>query len=278
MVGVQMVGPRISVHVFGTRVAFGAIDLVLAALVLIGVLRERMDPSPNLILAAPAGLALVIVCLLVNLLSERLRLRINRSGAPALPTIVALPVANGPTVAEAKSSTLAARGGAAGMGIDLAIGLIAVAVFLLVDGDGRTLGDLAAVAAIAIGGSAGIRFLAAPSLNGGRVMRWMMEFTFDDEESAVRITRMVGYGVSVVLFTAGILLLASEGACLRGTSTREIRAPTVVDNGDPDPGKLPIMDRRATDVGSSVRCRRHRCPPPRRPSSSSTTMRGCATR
>jgi hypothetical protein len=159
----------------------------------------------------PAGIVLVIVCFLVNLLSERLRLRLNRSGPPALPTVVALPTANGPSVAEAKSTTLAARGGAAGMGIDLAIGLAAVAVFLLFDGDQRTLGDLAAVAAIAIGGSAAIRFLAAPSLNGGRVIRWMFEFTFDDEESAVRITRVVGYGVSVVLFTTGVLLLASEG-------------------------------------------------------------------
>jgi hypothetical protein len=97
------------------------------------------------------------------------------------------------------------------MGIDLAIGLIAVAVFLLVDGGGRRLTDLAAVAAIAIGGSAGIRFLAAPSLNGGRVIRWMLEFTFDDDESAIRALRMTGYGVAFTLFTAGILVLAADG-------------------------------------------------------------------
>lgn len=206
-----MVGPRISFHVAGIRIALGAIDLVLAALVLIGVLRERMEPPLHLILAVPAGIVLVALCFLVNLLSERLRLRINRSGTPALPTVVTLPTANGPTVSESKSTNLAARGGAAGMGIDLAIGLVAVAVYLLFDGSERRLGDLAVVAAIAIGGSAGIRFLAAPSLNGGRVVRWMFEYTFDDDESAIRITRMIGYGVAVALFTAGVLLLSSEG-------------------------------------------------------------------
>jgi hypothetical protein len=97
------------------------------------------------------------------------------------------------------------------MGIDLFIGLIAVAVYLLVESSDRRLGDLVAVAAIAVGGSAGLRFLAAPSLNGGRIMRWMLGFTLDDDEDALRGTRMVGYIVAVVLFVTGIVLLASEG-------------------------------------------------------------------
>lgn len=206
-----MVGPRISIHVAGSRIALGVIDLVLAALVLIGVLHERLQPNDNLIWIVPVGIGLVILCYGINFLSERLRGRIVRSGPPALPMVVTLPVAYGPTVAEARSQILSARGGAAGMGIDLAIGLVAVAVFLLVDGGGRRLADLAAVTAIAIGGSAGIRFLAAPSLNGGRVIRWMLEFTFDDDENAVRAVRMAGYGVAFTLFTAGIMLLAAEG-------------------------------------------------------------------
>jgi hypothetical protein len=206
-----MVGPRISFHIAGSRIALGVIDLVLAALVLIGVLHERLRPNGNLIWIVPVGIGLVFLCYGINLFSERLRGRIARTGAPALPTVVTLPVAYGPTVAEARSQIVSGRGGAAGMGIDLAIGLIAVAVFLLVDGGGRRLTDLAAVAAIAIGGSAGIRFLAAPSLNGGRVIRWMLEFTFDDDESAIRALRMTGYGVAFTLFTAGILLLAAEG-------------------------------------------------------------------
>lgn len=184
---------------------------MLAATVLIGVLHERLRPPVNLVLIAPIGIALVAVCLSINVLSERLRARVNRCGSPALPTVVTLPAAYGPTVAEARSNVLTARGGAAGMGIDLAIGLIAVAVFLLVHGTGQRLADLAAVAAIAIGGSAGIRFLAAPSLNGGRVLRWMLEYTFDDEESAIRAVRMTGYGVAFTLFTSGVLLLGAEG-------------------------------------------------------------------
>lgn len=206
-----MVGPRISFHLAGLRIALGAIDLVLAALVLIGVLHERLQPNGNRIWIIPAGAALVVLCFAINVLSERLRGRIAQSGPPALPTVVTLPVAYGPTVTEARSEIASARGGVAGMGIDLAIGLVAVAVFLLVDGGGRGLADLAAVAAIAIGGSAGIRFLAAPSLNGGRLLRWMLEFTLDDDESAVRVVRMTGYGVAFTLFTAGILLLAAEG-------------------------------------------------------------------
>jgi hypothetical protein len=206
-----MVGPRISFSLAGTRIAFGVIDLVLAAMVLVGVLHERLRPTGNLIWIVPVGILLLLFCLGVNLLTERLRARITRAGAPALTTIVTLPVAYDPTVAEARSAARSARGGAAGMGIDLAIGLIAVAVFLLVDGTGQRLFDLVAVAAIAIGGSAGIRFLAAPSLNGGRVLRWMFEFTFDDDESAIRAVRYCGYGVACTLFTAGILLLASEG-------------------------------------------------------------------
>lgn len=206
-----MVGPRISISLAGSRIALGVVDLVLAALVLIGVLHERLRSDGNLIWIIPVGIGLVILCFAVNFLSERLRGRIARSGPPALPTVVTLPVAYGPTVAEASSETVSARGGAAGMGVDLAIGLVAVAVFLLVDGTGQRLADLVAVAAIAIGGSAGIRFLAAPSLNGGRVIRWMLEFTLDDDESAIRVVRMTGYGVAFTLFTGGILLLASEG-------------------------------------------------------------------
>ena len=206
-----MVGPRISIHLAGNRIALGAIDLVLAALVLIGVLHERLQPNGSLIWIVPAGIGLVALCFAINYMSERLRSRIARNGPPALPIVVTLPVAYGPTESEARSEIVSARGGIAGMGVDLAIGLIAVAVFLLVDGGGRGLTDLAAVAAIAIGGSAGIRFLAAPSLNGGRVIRWMLEFTLDDDESAIRVVRMAGYGVAFTLFTAGILLLASEG-------------------------------------------------------------------
>lgn len=206
-----MVGPRISFHLAGARIALGAIDLALAALVIIGVLHERLGPPVHLILIVPIAIALVGVWLFINFLSERLRTLIARSGEPELPTIVTLPVAYGPTLAEARSNDMSARGGLAGMGIDLAIGLIAIAVWLLVDGAGQRAGDLAAVAAIAIGGSAGIRFLAAPSLNGGRILRWMLEFTFDDEESSVRAVRMTGYGVAFTLFTAGILLLATEG-------------------------------------------------------------------
>ena len=209
--GVPMVGPRISFFLAGNRIAFGVIDLVLATMVLVGVLHERLRPNGNLIWIVPVGILLLLLCLGVNLLTERLRARITRAGAPALTTIVTLPVAYDPTVAEARSAARSARGGAAGMGIDLAIGLIAVAVLLLVDGTGQQLFDLVAVAAIAIGGSAGIRFLAAPSLNGGRVLRWMFEFTFDDDENAIRAVRYCGYGVACTLFTAGILLLASEG-------------------------------------------------------------------
>ena len=206
-----MVGPRISFHLAGTRIALGAIDVVLAAFVIIGVLHERLRPPVDLVLIVPIGIALVFFWLFINFLSERLRTRISRSGQVVLPTVVTLPVAYGPSLAEARSNDLSARGGVAGMGVDLAIGLIAVAVLLLVEGTGQRLGEMAAVAAIAIGGSAGIRFLAAPSLNGGRVLRWMLEFTFDDEESAIRVVRMIGYGVAFTLFTCGVLLLASDG-------------------------------------------------------------------
>lgn len=206
-----MVGPRISVHLAGTRIALGVIDIVLAALVLSGVLRERLEPHPRLILAVPAGIALTLLCLFTSFGSERLRQRVNRSGPSALPAILTLPTTNGPTVSEAKSTAMAARGGIAGMGIDLAIGLIAIAAYLLFEGSDRTLENLIVVAAIAIGGSAAIRFLASPSLNGGRVARWMFEFTLDDEESALRATRVVGYGVAAILFLVGLLLLTSEG-------------------------------------------------------------------
>lgn len=206
-----MVGPRISFRIAGVAIAFGAIDLLLAALILTGVVRQRIEPTPGLWLAIPASLVVAAFGFLVNLLSERLRLRIARGGTPPLPTIVTLPVANGPTVAESKSTTMAARGGATGMGIDLAIGLIAVAIYMLFNDTERRIADLAVIAAIAIGGSAGIRFLAAPSLNGGRVVRWMLEYTFDDEENALRLTRLLGYLVATMLFIAGVLMLASEG-------------------------------------------------------------------
>ena len=206
-----MVGPRITFHFFRTRVAIGAIDVVLAALILFGVLRERVEPpvAPGMI--ALGGAALVALCFIVSLLSERLRLRLAHCGPPALPLTISIPTAYGPTVAEACSSVRAARGGVTGMGIDLAIGLVAVSVYLLVQSSDRRLGDLAAVAAVAVGGSAGLRFLAAPSLNGGRVMRWMLGFTLDDDEDALRGTRLLGYCVAVVLVVTGIVLLASEG-------------------------------------------------------------------
>jgi hypothetical protein len=206
-----MVGPRISFHFFGTRVAVGAIDVVLAALILFGVLRERVEPPLAPLFIALGGIALVALCFAVSLLSEHLRLRLSRSGPPALPFTISIPTAYGPTVAEARASVRAARGGLTGMGIDLTIGLIAAAVYLLVQSSDRRMYDVAAVAAIAIGGSAGLRFLAAPSLNGGRVMRWMLGFTLDDDEDALRGTRLIGYGVAVVLFVTGITLLASEG-------------------------------------------------------------------
>lgn len=206
-----MVGPRISVTLAGNRMTFGVIDLVLGALVLIGVLHERLRSNSSLLWIAPVGIVLAGCCLVVNFLSDRLRARLARDDAPALPIVVTLPVAYGPTLAEARSNVQAVRAGVAGMGIDLAIGLIAVAVLLLVDGAQQRLPNLAAVAAIAIGGSAGIRFLTAPSLNGGRVLRWMLEFTFDDDESAIRAVRMTGYGVAFTMFAAGVLLLAAEG-------------------------------------------------------------------
>lgn len=206
-----MVGPRISFHIGGMRIAIGAIDLLLAALILFGVLRERLEPAPAPAFVAVGGLALCALCFAVTFLSEKLRLRLARTGPPALPLTVSLPAAYGPNVSEARSSVSAARAGIAGMGVDLAIGLIAVTVYLLVDTSDRQLGDLAAVAAIAIGGSAGLRFLAAPSLNGGRVMRWMLGFTLDDDEDALRATRLIGFGVAVLLFVSGVLLVASEG-------------------------------------------------------------------
>jgi hypothetical protein len=206
-----MVGPRITFHLFGTRVAIGAIDAGLAALILFGVLRERVDPPVAPLLVALGGISLVALCFAVCLLSERLRLRLARTGPSVLPLTISIPTAYGPNVAEARSNAWAARAGVTGMGIDLAIGLIAVAIYLLVQSSERRLGDLAAVAAIAVGGSAGARFLAAPSLNGGRVMRWMLGFTLDDDEDALRCGRLIGYGVAVVLFVTGILLLASEG-------------------------------------------------------------------
>ena len=137
------------------RIAFGAIDLLLGALVLIGVLRERMAPGPNILLVIPAGIALVVSCLLVNLLSERLRSRISRSGKPALPTLISLPMALVRPLRKRSRPQLRRAEGLAGMAVDLAIGLIAVALFLLFNGTERRLGDLGAVAAIAIGGSAG---------------------------------------------------------------------------------------------------------------------------
>lgn len=206
-----MVGPRVTFSIAGMRVAVGAVDLVLALLVLIGVLHERFPALAPRALIVPIGLGLVVLWFSINMVSERVRARIARSGPPALPTIVTLPVTHAPTVAEAQSTMQAARGGVAGLGVDLAIGLVAIAVFLLVDGTSPRLGELISVAAIAIGGSAAIRILAAPSLNGGRLLRWMFEFTFDDEENAIRALRMMGYGVAFILFTFGILLLTTDG-------------------------------------------------------------------
>jgi len=206
-----MVGPRISYQLAGMRFTIGAIDIVLAVLIFFGVLRERIEPSSNPALIAGTGVALVVLVFGVSVLSERLRLRLSRVGPAALPMVISVPTACGPTVVEAKSSVRAARAGLMGMGIDLAIGLIAVAVYLLVEASDRRISDLAAVAAIAIGGSAGLRFLAAPSLNGGRVMRWMLGFTLDDDEDALRGTRFFGYVVAVMLFITGIVLLTAEG-------------------------------------------------------------------
>ena len=206
-----MVGPRISFHLLGTRVAIGAIDVLLSALIVFGVLRERLSPPAAPLAITLAGILLVALCFFVSLLSERLRLRLARSGPTVLPYMIAIPTAYGPNLAEARSEVRAARAGVTGMGIDLAIGLIAVAVYLLVESSDRRLSDLVAVAAIAVGGSAGLRFLAVPSLNGGRVMRWMLGFTLDDDDDALRASRLIGYGVAVVLFVTGIVLLASEG-------------------------------------------------------------------
>ncbi len=206
-----MVGPRFTFCIAGSRVAVGAIDVVLASLVLTGVLHERFRSVLPLLLTLPIALALAFLWFAINLAGERLRARLARSGAAALPAIVSIPVAHAPVVAEARSSRQAARGGLAGMGIDLGIGLIAVGSYLLLDQTGPGITDLAAVAAIAIGGSAGIRFLAAPSLNGGRILRWMFEFTLDDEESAIRAVRAIGYGVACLLFATGLLLLTAEG-------------------------------------------------------------------
>lgn len=206
-----MVGPRITFQLLGTRVAIGAIDLVLAALILFGVLRERGDPPAGPLLIALGGIALVGICFSVSLLSERLRLRIARTGPSALPLTISIPTAYGPNLIEARSSVRAAQAGLTGMGIDLAIGLIAVAVYLLEHTSERRLSDLATVAAIAVGGSAGLRFLSAPSLNGGRVMRWMLGFTLDDDEDALRGTRVLGFGIAGVLFVTGTVLLASDG-------------------------------------------------------------------
>lgn len=206
-----MVGPRITLSIAGSRIVVGTIDLLLASLVLTGVLHERFGVAASLVSIGPLAFLLAALWLSINLLSERLRARIARSGPPVLSTLVTIPVAYSPTVAEAHSTVQAARGGVAGMGIDLAIGLVAVCGYLLVDGTGQRIGDLLAVAAIAIGGSAGIRLLAAPSLSGGRILRWMLEFTFDDEESAIRGTRLIGYGVALLLFTSGIFLLAAKG-------------------------------------------------------------------
>lgn len=209
--GVRMVGPRISVSIFGIRTVIGSVDAILAALILFGVLRERVDPPVTPILIAAGGLALVGLCFAVSLASERLRMRLGRVGPSALPVTISIPTAYGPTLTEARSSVRAARAGLAGMAIDAAIGLIAVSIFLLVHSSDKRLSDLATVAAIAIGGSAGLRFLAAPALNGGRVMRWMLGYTLDDDEDAVRGTRLLGYAIAVVLFITGIVLLASEG-------------------------------------------------------------------
>jgi hypothetical protein len=206
-----MVGPRISFQLLGTRVAVGAVDVVLAALILFGVLRERVSPPDGPIWVIPGCVVLVALCSAISLLSERLRLRLSRTGPPALPLIVSIPAAYGPNLAEARSNVRAARAGVMGMGIDLAIGLIAVAIYLLVESSDKRLGSLAAVAAVAIGGSAGIRFLTAPSLNGGRVMRWMLGFTLDDDEDALRAARLLGFVVAAMAFLTGILLLASEG-------------------------------------------------------------------
>ncbi|TXG80818.1 MAG: CBS domain-containing protein [Thermomicrobiales bacterium] len=206
-----MVGPRISYQLLGVRFTIGAIDIVLAVLILFGVLRERIEPPANPALIAAAGVILGVLVFTVSALSERLRMRLARIGPAALPMILSAQSACGPNVAEARSSVRAARAGLAGMGIDLAIGLIAIAVYLLVEASDRRIGDIAAVGAIAIGGSAGLRFLAAPSLNGGRVARWMLSFTLDDDEDALRGTRVLGYIVAGVLFITGIILLAAEG-------------------------------------------------------------------
>ncbi len=206
-----MVGPRIRFHLLGTRIAIGVIDVVLAVLILFGALRERVDERAAPLLLAVGGMLLVALCFAVSFLSEHFRLRLTRAGPTALPLTISIPTAYGPNVPEAESSVRSARGGLTGMGIDLAIGLVAVAVYLLVQSSDRQLGDLVAVAAIAIGGSAGLRFLAAPSLNGGRVLRWMLGFTLDDDEDALRGTRLIGYGVAAVLFLTGIMLLTSEG-------------------------------------------------------------------
>ncbi len=206
-----MVGPRISFHFHGTRVAIGVIDIVLAALILFGVLRERIKPPITPVAIALGCIALVAICFAVSLLSERLRLRLARTGPPVLPFLISIPTAYGPNLAEARSNARSARAGVTGMGIDLAIGLMSVAVYMLVESSDRRLGDLAAVAAIAVGGSAGVRFLAVPSLNGGRIMRWMLGFTLDDDEDALRGGKLIGYATATVLFVTGILLLASEG-------------------------------------------------------------------
>lgn len=206
-----MVGPRITLRFSDSRFSLGIVDLILATLVISGVLHERLDPRPSLAVIVPIGVLLLALALSVNLVSERLRLRISKTGPAALDTLVSLPCAVAPTLTESRSVGRAARSGLAGMGIDLAIGLGAVGVFLLLEGTSRPIGDLGIVAAVAVGGSAAIRFLTAPSCNAGRIVRWMMEFTFDDDETALRITRTIGYLTALLLFCFGVVLVTSEG-------------------------------------------------------------------
>ncbi|MCA9861230.1 MAG: hypothetical protein KC438_15995, partial [Thermomicrobiales bacterium] len=56
-----------------------------------------------------------------------------------------------------------------------------------------------------------LRFVASPSLNGGRVIRWMLEYTVDDDDTAVRTTRWIGFLSGAVLFTLGVALLLRDG-------------------------------------------------------------------
>jgi hypothetical protein len=206
-----MIGPRLSLQLLGFRFTIAVLDIALCSVVFAGALYERFPRTDHAAIAASFGIVLAGFFFLIALGIERLRLRWSSCGTPAGRTLVGIAGATTTTLKEAKSPDRAARAGLAGMAIDLTVGLLCALAYLQFNGRHGRVDDVLVAAAIGIGGSAVLRFLTAPSLNGGRLFRWFLELTLDDDEAAIRGTGFQGIAVASLLFAVSIATLAAEG-------------------------------------------------------------------